>query len=107
MDAATFFKNRKMLICSMHGKEKVMKAFIAQDLKLETDIIKGFNTDAFGTFAGEVERILDPVTTLRLKIREGLKHSGATLGIGNEGSFGPHPQIPFVPADQEIVMVID
>src|SRR6185312_6784053 len=28
-------------------------------------------------------------------------------GVASEGSFGPHPQIPFVPIDSELVMLVD
>ncbi len=102
-----FFKNRTLMVCSMHGKDLAMRAVIEKYLNVQVDVVSGMNTDVFGTFSGEVERPLDAVDTLRKKILTGLQLSGATLGIGNEGSFGPHPQIPLVPADQEIVMMID
>ncbi|HCW08504.1 MAG TPA: hypothetical protein DGG95_14190 [Cytophagales bacterium] len=106
-EANNFFKNRIMMVCTMHGKERVMQPLIEKHLHLPSELVANFNTDAFGTFTGEIERAHDPVTTLRMKIKKALEHAGATLGIGNEGSFGPHPQIPFVPADQEIAMMID
>jgi hypothetical protein len=91
----------------MHGKDLVMRPLIKQFLQINTSPAGDFNTDEFGTFSGEVERPFDPITTLRMKILKGLQLSGETLGIGSEGSFGPHPQLHFVPADQEIVMMID
>lgn len=102
-----FFNNRKVAICSMHGKQHVMRPLITRYLGLEAASEVEINTDEFGTFTGEVERTSDPVTTLRNKILKGLHVSGLTLGIGNEGSFGPHPEMPFIPSDQEIVMLID
>lgn len=90
----------------MHGKEHVMQPMINKLLGLQSIPIS-FDTDAFGTFTGEIERSSDPVTTLRKKIIKGLEISGHTLGIGNEGSFGPHPEIPLIPCDQEIAMMID
>ncbi len=101
------FRNRKMKVCSMHGKDLVMRPLVKQYLNIESEVVENINTDEFGTFTGEVERLTDAVTTLRQKILKGLQLAGATLGIGNEGSFGPHPQIPLVPANQEIVMMID
>lgn len=102
-----FFGNRKVAICSMHGKEHVMRPLIEKYLGLEVESNISIDTDVFGTFSGEVERQSDPISTLRNKILAGLQSSGLTLGIGNEGSFGPHPEMPFVPCNQEIVMLID
>lgn len=101
------FQNRKMMICSMHGKDLVMRPLVKQYLNINSENVGELDTDEFGTFSGEVQRPFDPITTLRKKILKGLKLSGETLGIGNEGSFGPHFQIPFIQADQEIVMLID
>ena len=91
----------------MHGKERVMRPLIERYLDLEVESHVEINTDEFGTFTGEVERCFDPITTLRNKILKGLEVSRLTLGIGNEGSFGPHPEMPFITCDQEIAMLID
>lgn len=91
----------------MHGKDHVIRPLIERYLDLEVESPVAINTDEFGTFTGEVERSADAITTLRKKILKGLEVSGLTLGIGNEGSFGPHPELPFIPCDQEIVMLID
>jgi hypothetical protein len=101
------FANRQIAVSTKHGKDLVMRPLIRQYLNLEAFKVNGVNTDLFGTFTGEVERPFDPVTTLRKKILEGLQVSGNTLGIGNEGSFGPHPHTPFLTVDQELVMFID
>lgn len=84
-----------------------MRPLIKRYLGLDVESQIAINTDEFGTFTGEVERQFDPITTLRNKIRKGLEASGLTLGIGNEGSFGPHPDLAFIACDQEIVMLID
>ena len=76
-------------------------------LGLPWRVPENINTDQFGTFSGEVERVDDPVTTLRKKITAALDATGETLGLGSEGSFGPHPEFPWVPGDQEIVMWLD
>lgn len=101
------FEGRKAVVVSMHGKHYAMKPLIKQYLNIDTVVVPDFDTDVFGTFSGEVERPFDPVTTLRRKILSGLEAAGEKLGIGNEGSFFPHPQIPFIQANQEIVMLID
>lgn len=101
------FGQRPMVIATMHGKQHAMQPLIRKYLGLDNVIIPDFDTDEFGTFSGEIERVLSPVDTLRKKIMKALAVANETLGIGNEGSFGAHPKIPFVQANQEIVMLID
>lgn len=96
-----------MVVASMHGKELVMKPLLKQYLQVDAMTVPGLDTDEFGTFSGEVPRRHDPVHTLRLKIHKALELTGQTLGIGSEGSFGPHPHLPFIAADQEWVMLVD
>ncbi len=67
------------------------------------------DTDLLGTFSGEVERQGNALECVRRKCEMGLDILGnkAEYGIASEGSFGPHPTIPFLPSDQEIVYFID
>ena len=65
------------------------------------------DTDVFGTFTGEVPRLLSPVETLRAKCELAFKNSGISLIVASEGSFGPHPNFMFVPADEEFIMLKD
>ncbi len=102
-----FFKGRKAVIATKHSKETVMQPLLNEHLGIDCFTIPGFDTDVFGTFAGEVERVLSPIDTLRAKINAALDMSQQDLGFGNEGSFGPHPQIPFIPCGLELVMMID
>jgi hypothetical protein len=44
---------------------------------------------------------------LGLKAKAALELMGETLAIASEGSFGSHPQLPFVPCDREIVLLLD
>lgn len=65
------------------------------------------NTDLLGTFTGEVERTLDPYACVKEKCYRGLDFEKGFLGVASEGSFGPHPLIPFVTADCEILFFTD
>jgi hypothetical protein len=102
----SLFQGRKLVIATMHGKEKVMAPLVSRHLFVLPHVAP-INTDAFGTFSGEVERVNDSFTTLRRKISHALKITGETLGMGSEGSFGPHPSLPWVTADHELVMLLD
>ena len=103
----SIWAGRTAIIATQHGKERVIGPLLLFHLGLSWRVPPDFNTDLFGTFTGEVERVDDPITTLRKKITTALDETGETLGIGNEGSFGPHPEMPWIPGDQELLMLID
>lgn len=67
------------------------------------------DTDALGTFSGEVERQGNALECVRRKCEWGIETLGDKVeyGLASEGSFGPHSQIPFLPCDQEILYFID
>lgn len=67
------------------------------------------DTDTLGTFSGEVEREGNALECVRRKCEWALEVLGDKVEhcIASEGSFGPHPQIPFLPCDQEILYFID
>lgn len=66
-----------------------------------------FNSDLLGTFSGEIERPEDPLGTARKKCEVAMDLAHCDLAIASEGSFGPHPSLPFVYADDEIVLLLD
>jgi hypothetical protein len=107
VDIKSLFEGRKLLIATKHGKERVIAPLLENALGVECIIDPSFDSDRFGTFSGEVERLHDPVTTLRNKCLAALNDKACDLVIGNEGSFGPHPYIGMIPADDEWMMLID
>lgn len=80
---------------------------VLEQLGLIPVIPKYFDTDRFGTFSGEIERLNDPLQTARLKCKTASEQYDCSLAISSEGSFGPHPTILFVPADDEIIVLSD
>ena len=101
------FAGNKALIVSKHGKEKVIAPLFQQSLGITCIVSENFDTDLLGTFTGEVERSSDSLTTAVKKVSLGLELYNHDLGIANEGSFGPHPNIPFIPCDEEIMIFMD
>jgi hypothetical protein len=69
--------------------------------------VGSFDTDVLGTFTGEVERQLTPVEAAVKKCQLALDVFGGDLAFANEGSFGPHPYIPFTACDDELVVLVD
>jgi hypothetical protein len=101
------FQNRKLLIATKHQKERVIAPILEKELGVTCFVDGAFDTDTLGTFTGEVERELDPVSTAREKCLRAMKLSNCDLGIASEGSFGSHPSIFFVSADDELLIFID
>ncbi|OYQ32231.1 hypothetical protein CHU92_14175 [Flavobacterium cyanobacteriorum] len=101
------FAGRKLLIVTKHSKETVMAPLLEQGLGVECVVASGFDTDLLGTFAGEIERQHDPLTTAREKCNRAMDMLGYDLAIASEGSFGPHPSIFFASADDELVLLAD
>ena len=104
---STPFTGRSLVIATMHGKEKVILPAVEKRLGVRCQVPAGLNTDLFGTFTGEIPRPGNPLETARHKVMAALDRTGASLGIASEGSFGPHPAIPFVATDTELLLLID
>ena len=101
------FKERRLLIATRHQKEKVIVPPLEMELGVKCFVPENFDTDVLGTFTGEVERKDDPITTARNKCLLAMELYNCDLGIASEGSFGPHPSMFFVHADDEIILFID
>ncbi len=103
----TFFENRKLIIATKHGKDEVMRPLLSKHLGTAIFVPTDFDTDAFGTFSGEIPRPSDALTTVRNKCLAAMNHYGYDLGIASEGSFGTHPSYFFAQADDEVLIFID
>jgi hypothetical protein len=101
------FKNRKLVIATKHEKEKVIAPLLEKHLGVTCFTNESFDTDTLGTFSGEIERELDPISTLRKKCLLAMEASNCDLGVASEGSFGAHPSIFFARADDEFLIFID
>ena len=101
------FKGRKLIVATKHGKEKVIAPILEKELNVHCFIDSTFDSDVFGTFTGEVERLEDPIAVLRTKCLAAMQANNCDLGIASEGSFGAHPSFFFVPADDELMVLID
>jgi len=101
------FKDRKLIIATKHEKEKVIAPLVEKALGVSCFVNKNFDTDILGTFSGEIERKLDPIATARQKCLMAMELTNCDLGIASEGSFGPHPYMFFVGADDEFLIFID
>ena len=101
------FKGRKLLIATKHQKEKVIAPILERALGVSCFVIADLDTDQFGTFTGSITRKDTPVNTAKNKCLFGMELASCDLAVASEGSFGPHPSLYFVPADDECLVFID
>jgi hypothetical protein len=107
MYAKDFFKGRTAVIANKHKKERVIAPLLEEHLGLKIIVPEKIDTDQFGTFTRDVPRNGTQRETARAKALEGIRLTGASIGIASEGAFGPYPAFPFVPANIELVVLID
>ena len=101
------FEGRKLIIATKHQKEKAIAPIVEKALGCNCFILDQLDTDILGTFTGEVERKNDPLSTAREKCLMVMELANCDLAIASEGSFGPHPSMFFIPADEELLVLID
>lgn len=101
------FAGRKLLIATKHKKEQVIAPVLTKALKVDCVVDDKIDTDLFGTFSGEVERINDALETCREKCRTAMRLSNCDMVMASEGSFGAHPTLGFVNADEELLVFMD
>lgn len=107
IDMKTIFEGRKLLVATKHQKEKAIAPVLESALGTRCFVHENFDSDELGTFTGEVERLDDPLTTVRKKCLRAMEQANSELAVASEGSFGPHPQLFFFPCDDELLMLID
>lgn len=106
MVAASPYAGHTICLATLHGKERALARPLALGLGASLQV-SPCDTNALGTFSGEVERQHDALETCRRKALLGLKHTGLSLGLASEASFGPHPAVPLLAVGQELLVFID
>jgi hypothetical protein len=101
------FQGRRLLIATKHQKESVIAPLVEKALGVSCFVAQNFDSDVLGTFTGEVDRKHDPISTARQKCLMAMELTDCDLAIASEGSFGQHPSLFFVNADEEFLIFID
>ena len=91
----------------MHGKERVIGPILKRWFGMEIETAEGVDTDALGTFTGEIPRLGDMRDAARAKARLAIERTGVAIGLGSEGAFGPHPVAPFLASGLEVLLLLD
>ncbi len=100
-------RGRRVVIATMHGKEAAIAPVFEAKLGVEMITSDDLDTDAFGTFTGEIERRGAAVETAIRKARKGMAQTGAEAGVASEGSYGAHPVYHVIPGGSEIMTYVD
>lgn len=102
------FRGRLAVLATMHRKEQAIAPVLEEALGLQVEVPPGLDTDRFGTFTREVPRPGTQLATARLKAQAALAAvPEADFGIASEGSFGPHPWLPWVAGGRELIVLMD
>lgn len=101
------YQGQHAVLATMHGKEAAIAPVFHRRLGLEVATAPGLDTDALGTFTGEVPRVGTIREAAIAKAGLGMRATGMTIGLASEGSYGPHPHIPFIPGGVELMVMVD
>ena len=94
-------------LTSKHSKLRAVGKPIRRLTGLRVFEDDSFDTDLLGTFSGEIERTGSVSEVVLRKARMASSLRSCRFGLATEGSFGPHPQLPFVPIHTEIIGFVD
>ncbi len=94
-------------LVTKHGKERLLEPLLAPG-HLQLIHLGDLDTDSLGTFTRERPRAGTALDAARTKVSWALKHApDARFAMASEGSFGPHPQLPWVAGGHELVLLHD
>jgi len=96
-------KGLRVALGTMHGKQAAIVPPLAA-IGVSVCVSHDLDTDRFGTFTGEIPRAGSMEDAARAKATAAIAATGLDVGIASEGSYGPHPVIPFAAAGRELIL---
>ncbi len=107
----SLFENKKALIITKHGKQKVIAPPLERHLHLPSSVFE-IDTDKLGTFSKEIPRTMSPRDCAKAKCKiayDTFEHISkqSFCFISSEGSFGSHPDYPMLRCNTEILYFWD
>ena len=101
------YAGQRAVLATMHGKGTAIAPAFRDVLRMRLDTAVDLDTDALGTFTGEIPRAGNILDTAIAKARLGMAAAGLPIGIASEGSYGPHPLVPFMAGGVELMVLVD
>lgn len=106
MTRAFDLAGKTAVVATMHGKQAAIEPALAR-LGLRFLPPPPIDTDRYGTFTRDVARAGSQLDAVLAKARAGLALAPeADYAIASEGSFGPHPSLPFVASGFEVIALL-
>ena len=102
---ASPYRGEVIAFATMHGKERLARDAFRDVLGADVIAPVGLDTDAFGSFSGEVPRTRSPLDTARAKARLALTRSNASAALASEGSF--RSDFGWLTRHQELLVFVD
>ena len=100
------YNSRLVVMPTKHDKAKLVAKHFNDILAMQVQEVL-VDTDVFGTFSGEIERVGTPLETAIKKARVGIETTGNPFAIASEGSVGPDPLLGFINANIETMVFVD
>lgn len=102
-----WFEHRLAILATMHQKERAIAPIMQAALGVVVQVPASFDTDELGTFTREIPRLATQQAAACRKAEKALALTGETLAIASEGAFLPHPAMPWIACDRELVVLMD
>lgn len=97
---------QRLVLATMHGKEQALRPPFAA-IGIELVLPHGLDTDQFGTFTRDRPRAGTMLDAARAKAEAAMEATGLSAALVSEGSYGPHPTVPFLAAGREMLLFVD
>lgn len=107
MPRLTPYTGVTVALATRHGKERVIGRALRHGLGADLLHVRSVDTDALGSFCGAVPRRGTALEACLAKAEAALEAGGTACAIASEGSFGPHPQLPWLAAGLECLVFLD
>lgn len=101
------YSGAPVALATRHGKERVIGKALAHGLAARLVHLPEIDTDRLGSFCGTVARRGSMREACIAKAEAALRAGGTGLAIASEGSFGPHPAVPFLAVGWECMVFLD
>ena len=101
------YRHRVAALATKHAKECALAWPLSRGLGLSLLVPLSVDTDTLGTFTGEIPREGTPAEVVRRKARLGMAATRLPFGLASVVSFCPHPLMPFLPSDFEVLVFVD
>jgi hypothetical protein len=104
--AADPYRQRRAVLTTRHDKLTLVAPPLWATLGLTVVAIDA-DTDALGTFSGEIPRPASPIDTAIAKARLGMAMAGVPIGLASEGTVADVTGMGLLCADIELVVLVD